>query len=485
MRILLLNDNPVVRKLVALSAQKTKDDLDVIWSLDEIEYPNYDLFIIDDALYSDEAMQQLKKKITFKSSLLMATRGASTPAGFDKVINKPFLPTDLVELFVGIANSLPSVNFDDPKGAIDVMDDVLDELLDDDMLTDDSQEYNLDDLIDEEIPLKTNILDSQEVQELQGLLGDTESDDNNELDGAEFEMLDIEETEDLGQESQGDFVPSLGIDELDELDEFNEEELNELKETQEDELSDDELEAMLLSGNVKSESSKEDNVDLEALLAEMSAEELLNEPMSDDDFEDLEQQIQEAMGNLEPEDLEQPLDAVGLDDLDFDALDDEINDDVLGVADEEAFDLDDGVRDEDEIQATLNNTNLDPLDDEEIDGLDDDLNALDMGELDGLDEREIRLAIGEEVEDEECEIRAGSGEHASLDVEALSEAMGKLPALALDELDLIEPEETQESSPAAGMEALQSLLKALSNDEVAKSLKGLNISININFGNDK
>ena len=299
MRILLLNDNPVVRKLVALSAQKTKDDLDVIWSLDEIEYPNYDLFIVDDALYSDEAMQQLKKKITFKSSLLMATRGASTPAGFDKVINKPFLPTDLVELFVGIANSLPSVNFDDPKGAIDVMDDVLDELLDDDMLTDDSQEYNLDDLIDEEIPLKTNILDSQEVQELQGLLGDTESDDNNELDGAEFEMLDIEETEDLGQESQGDFVPSLGIDELDELDEFNEEELNELKETQEDELSDDELEAMLLSGNVKSESSKEDNVDLEALLAEMSAEELLNEPMSDDDFEDLEQQIQEAMGNLE------------------------------------------------------------------------------------------------------------------------------------------------------------------------------------------
>jgi uncharacterized membrane protein len=510
MRILLLNDNPVVRKLVALSAQKTKDDLDVIWSLDEIEYPNYDLFIVDDALYSDEAMQQLKKKITFKSSLLMATRGASTPAGFDKVINKPFLPTDLVELFVGIANSLPSVNFDDPKGAIDVMDDVLDELLDDDMLTDDSQEYNLDDLIDEEIPLKTNILDSQEVQELQGLLDDTESDDNNELDGAEFEMLDIEETEDLGQESQGDFVPSLGIDELDELDEFNEEELNELKETQEDELSDDELEAMLLSGNVKSESSKEDDVDLEALLAEMSAEELLNEPMSDDDFEDLEQQIQEAMGNLEPEDLEQPLDAVGLDDLDFDALeddlgildvtdeellaeeneiqdtlDDEINDDVLGVADEEAFDLDDGVRDEDEIQATLNNTNLDPLDDEEIDGLDDDLNALDMGELDGLDEREIRLAIGEEVEDEECEIRAGSGEHASLDVEALSEAMGKLPALALDELDLIEPEETQESSPAAGMEALQSLLKALSNDEVTKSLKGLNISININFGNDK
>ena len=39
--------------------------------------------------------------------------------------------------------------------------------------------------------------------------------------------------------------------------------------------------------------------------------------------------------------------------------------------------------------------------------------------------------------------------------------------------------------PQEGMEALQALLKALSNEEVAKSLKGLNISININFGNDK
>jgi len=35
------------------------------------------------------------------------------------------------------------------------------------------------------------------------------------------------------------------------------------------------------------------------------------------------------------------------------------------------------------------------------------------------------------------------------------------------------------------MEALQALLKALSNDDVAASLKGLNISININFGNEK
>ena len=108
MRILLLNDNPVVRKLVALSAQKTKDDLSVVWSVDEIEHDVYDLVIVDDAYYSDEIMAALSEKITYKTNLLMATRGNAIPAGFDKVINKPFLPTDLVELFANIEKSLPS-----------------------------------------------------------------------------------------------------------------------------------------------------------------------------------------------------------------------------------------------------------------------------------------------------------------------------------------------------------------------------------------
>jgi uncharacterized membrane protein len=481
MRILLLNDNPVVRKLVALSAQKTKDDLDVIWSLDEIEYPHYDLLIIDDALYSDEAMAQLKAKISFRSSLLMATRGAATPAGFDKVINKPFLPTDLVELFVGIANTLPSVSVED----------VLDNLVDDEPQESDLEEYNLDDLLDEDAPLKTNVLDSQEVQELQGLLDETDDEDENiEFDSAHFETPDVAIIEDLEDELEEVSMPSTQIEDLDELDDFEEP-----KESLEDELSDEELEAMLSAGTVQSQSPKEEEIDLEALLADMSAEELLDEPLSDDDFEDLEQQIQDAMGSLEPEDLEQSLDEIGLDDLALDSLDDDLNGDVNNEPDTSVLDDEeelaaieddelDELVDEDTALETLND-DMSAFDEEEMAGLED-LTALEsMLGLDDLDEREIRLAIGEELDDEELDIRAGNSEHAALDVEALSEAMGKLPALALDELDLMEDEEPIESSPAAGMEALQSLLKALSNDEVAKSLKGLNISININFGNDK
>ncbi len=467
MRILLLNDNPVVRKLVALSAQKTKDDLDVIWSLDEIEHPHYDLLIVDDALYSDEMISQLKEKVSFRSSVLMATRGAATPAGFDKVINKPFLPTDLVELFAGIAQSLPELSVDEGKKSTDVIDDLLDDLLvDDDLLSND--------LIEDDSLLKTTVLDFQEVQELQDLLDDDFTDnEDNEFDSIQFDTPDI-----------------AMIEDLDDLDDFEV-----AKESLEDELLDDEIEAMFLSGNVNNESPKEDEIDLEALLVDMSAEELSDEPLSDDDFEDLEQQIQEAMGNLELEDLEQPLATGGLDDLDFDTLSDELSDDVLGKLDTNILDLsdeeelkteDDEPIQEDESLGILNDDETNPFEDkemdttkkEEIDSLEDLTaieNIVEDDDFDSLDERDIRIAIGEEV-DEEINVSVNDSEDRSLEV---------VSTLELDESDITEPQELDETSPAVGIEALQSLLKVLSNDEVAKSLKGLNISININFGNDK
>lgn len=467
MRILLLNDNPVVRKLVALSAQKTKDDLDVIWSLDEIGHPHYDLLIVDDALYSDEMISQLKEKVSFRSSVLMATRGAATPAGFDKVINKPFLPTDLVELFAGIAQSLPELSVDEGKKSTDVIDDLLDDLLvDDDLLSND--------LIEDDSLLKTTVLDFQEVQELQDLLDDDFTDnEDNEFDSIQFDTPDI-----------------AMIEDLDDLDDFEV-----AKESLEDELLDDEIEAMFLSGNVNNESPKEDEIDLEALLVDMSAEELSDEPLSDDDFEDLEQQIQEAMGNLELEDLEQPLATGGLDDLDFDTLSDELSDDVLGKLDTNILDLsdeeelkteDDEPIQEDESLGILNDDETNPFEDkemdttkkEEIESLEDLTaieNIVEDDDFDSLDERDIRIAIGEEV-DEEINVSVNDSEDRSLEV---------VSTLELDESDITEPQELDETSPAVGIEALQSLLKVLSNDEVAKSLKGLNISININFGNDK
>jgi uncharacterized membrane protein len=466
MKILLLNDNPVVRKLVALSAQKTKDDLSVIWSVEEVEGDAYDLLIVDDAHYSDEAMSALKEKIQYKTSLLMATRGNATPAGFDKVINKPFLPTDLVDLFSQIAKDLtPSVQdvveprTSDTKKAI-VLDDVLEEdknekgfditNLDDDLNLDDF------DIEDEEdaFEAKTNVLDHEEVQELQGLLDDTDNfdiEDEDFLGSLDDDILQALETKipeespaheledtmdefDFDEELLGlDNEPAKPIEEsldedllgsLDDLMGMDEEEVPEPQVAEaaaDDEI--DDLDALLLEGL---EGLDEDEENL--------SQEVMDDTLSDDEFGELEQQIQEAVEELGIEDLEQGLDEVDMGDF-------------------EGF-----------------------------------------GDLDGLSERDIKLAIGEEVEEaeEEPEVRIGHGSHASLDAEALSEAMGDSLVVELDDeledIDLempMKPIEEHHATPAEGMDALQALLKALSNEEVAKTLKGLSINININFGNEK
>lgn len=494
MRILLLNDNPVVRKLVALSAQKTKDDLHVVWSVDEIEHPAYDLLIIDDALYNDESFSLINQKITYKTSLLMATRGSATPAGFDKVINKPFLPTDLVELFSTIEKSLSSmteVPRQEHSAPMIDLDDLLDE-----------SDEALDTLIDEvEIDdMKTNILDQVEVQELQSLLEDTD-DDGISLDDFEFD-----ETPSRDALSLGD------LDELADLEEIDDSTEDEILGMFDDSLPSNENKAAI------SDSDEFDNVLLEDLELD---EELPNiESIDKSDTEEIDRSILDELGFDdidfgEDEDTSESLDSLPLDETlsEMDEIDDALLGDTVSESMDDELDnilLEDdeelgGLIMEEELKAPLSDDEFDALeqqihdavgelemDDMETEITEDDFSSLGLGSLDDLDpldmldEKEIKLSLGEEI-DEEPEIRVGEGVHSSLDAEALNEALGITSVEDMDEeiefsshLDTVETAHSQE-----GMEALQALLKALSNEEVAKSLKGLNISININFGNDK
>jgi len=438
MKILLFNDNPVVRKLVALSAQKTKDDLSVIWSVDEVEESGYDLLIVDDALYSDEMFSSLKELVTFKSTLLMATRGKAIPAGFDNVINKPFLPTDLVDMFIQIEKkfsdnpTIPEVVFaetpieeEKPAYAIN-LEETLPDLGPEDLNTFESFDLEgLDDLtegleMDEHLDLdnfedaipETAILDKEEVQEVQGLLDDTENDDWDLED--EIELSGIDEAEEVDLSKDDDIEISNPISSS-----------ASPAETLGDEFDfDDEL----ISG------FEEEDTDSEATLPEMDAEDLL---LGDEELGALESEIQNAVNTLEADTLDQELEPE-----DFD------------------MQLDDSFLEELKLP--------DMEDDNSFSGVDD---------LDMLDERELKLAIGEEVEDEP---------EPDAEVDLLKEEEEIAEEEDADTL-IVEPavEMGHEVTHAEGVEALQALLKALSNEDVAKSLKGLNISININFGNQQ
>jgi uncharacterized membrane protein len=525
MKILLLNDNPVVRKLVALSAQKTKDDLSVIWSVDEVEGSEYDLLIVDDAHYSDEAMSALKEKIQYKTSLLMATRGNATPAGFDKVINKPFLPTDLVDLFSQIAKDLTSpvqeaveARIPDAKKAI-----VLDDTLEDDVeeegfdITNLDDDLNLDDfdIEDEEDTEETkmNVLDHEEVQELQGLLDDTDNFDiEDELsfdDLLDDEKEAIAETAVDDEMNDEDLLASLDDDVLQALEAKSPEGSpeNELDDTMDEFDFDEEL----LGLDEEPAKPAQESLDDEDLLGSLDdlmgidesegdvvSEELapIEEALDEDllgSLDDLlamdEEEVTPAPQAAEVAEEIDDLDALlleGLEGLDEDeeigsgeAADDALSDDEFGEL-------------EQQIQEAVEELGVEDLEK----GLDEvDMGDLeDFGDLDGLSERDIKLAIGEEVE-EEPEVHVGQGSHSSLHTESLEEALIGEPSMVelddeLEDINIDMPTalaSTQEhhGTPSEGMDALQALLKALSNEEVSKTLKGLSINININFGNEK
>ncbi|MCW9027136.1 MAG: DNA topoisomerase IV, partial [Thiovulaceae bacterium] len=151
MKILLLNDNPVVNKLVTLSAQKTSDELDVATNIDEVNTGSYDLVVVDDTVFKHELMQELKSKIIYDKSLYICSKDAEFEEGFTSTLKKPFLPTDLVEIFSHFGRDVESDDMDTPindeidEEETDDMDNInLDDKEDD--LEDEGEELNLDDL---------------------------------------------------------------------------------------------------------------------------------------------------------------------------------------------------------------------------------------------------------------------------------------------------------------------------------------------------
>lgn len=466
MKILLFNDNPVVRKLVALSAQKTKDDLSVVWSVDEIEGTDYDLLIMDDALYNDETFESLNNKINVKSTLLMATRGNDVPEGFEHVINKPFLPTDLVDLLVRIEkkttdSSLETQSADTPVYSIN-LEESLPELESSDMelsemegLDDEEFDFgNLEDM-DEKLP-ETNVLDQEEVQEVRDLLEDTEEfmDDDIVVQG-------IHDDEDLLlDESEGMKLDDLSLeDSIDEDLKF--EDLLDDDLLKNDDVSDKEILDEDAFGDIEFTEQSEDEEPLGAPLEEAIDfdEGLLEEPAGAIDDLVLDESMLEDMDISGLEDDENYLDS----------LEAKINDAVNSLDSDE---LDQELSPEDLDESLMADLNLD----ETVEGEKEPLSGFD--ELDMLDELELKRAIGEEIEDEDSE------NDQIIDIDDLDE-------VAMDESEELFEAATQPISNETaaahtdGVEALQALLKALSNEDVAKSLKGMNISININFGNDK
>ena len=487
-KILLLNENPVVTKLVTLSAQKTSDELDIITDIEDLKSQDYDLFAVDDTLYTQEIFDEVKKRVNFSKSLYICSRDADEVMGFTETLRKPFLPTDLVELFanldraddknqeakeeIGLQDALDGelVDFDIEEDTMDELnldagtelegldklpsfkeDDKHDDLALYDLELDDldleeDDDLELGDLDDEEIveeiqEKNESILDKDEVQEVQNLLQETEKDDDDEsLDDLDLEEFDLDD-EDLNLDDlEEDEDMSLG--DLDGLEDFD---FDEVKEETGDELDDGAQEEVLeeptqdKAGEEEPQAKEEMGEFNLADLEDFEDEELQDDEtdgLKEDEIEDEELQEDEIDDALDIEEAE-----LNIDDISDEDLESTIEDAVLGLTQED-------------LESELDEDSLADMQMSDIDG------------LESLNARDIKLAIGEEVGEE--------FEDEPQEVEEFNEDDSTEP----QRLEI--PQEL--SSDDEGVESLKKLLKALSDKDVAASLKGMKININITLG---
>jgi uncharacterized membrane protein len=361
MTILLLNDNPVVNKLVTLSAQKTSDKLEAIESIRDIKNTSYDLLIIDDTKYTNAILKEIKAKISFTKSLFICSKNAKEDKEFTSILRKPFLPTSLVELFAQISKNIETVEANEEFN-------IDDELALDEDNFDLEEELTLDgeDLDLNIETVEEGVLDKEELQEVQNLIDEAELevDDNKEELGEDFELLDdLEDDEEIEKKEE-----ESGIEEF--------------------ELPDD------LELDEEVEKKEEEQVEEESDIEELELP------------EDLEQDkkitLEEAVNELTEEDLAQ-----------------EIDEDIL----------------------------------------------LDISDLNSISSNDLKLAIGEELTKSQEDI-----------VEDKEEVVENKTSKEL--------KSDTEITPNNGVEALKILLSALSNKDVAASLKGMKININITLGDN-
>lgn len=109
MKTLLFNKNPIISKLVRMSAQKMEYEFE-----ERLNYASdidgYDVIIVDDGVSADLKVLQGKCK-----KLICISSGASANEESRQVLHKPFLPTDLIALMR--IDEAAAAQVDNDKGA--------------------------------------------------------------------------------------------------------------------------------------------------------------------------------------------------------------------------------------------------------------------------------------------------------------------------------------------------------------------------------
>lgn len=103
MHILLINSNPVVSRLLMLCTRNADHILEEVEDVDTLQQEYYDFVFIDESLYEGDVLT-LENRVTIGRKILFSNEDVQLST-FDMTIKKPFLPSQILELFETEYNS--------------------------------------------------------------------------------------------------------------------------------------------------------------------------------------------------------------------------------------------------------------------------------------------------------------------------------------------------------------------------------------------
>ncbi len=104
MDILLINQNPVVSRLLKLCTRDEHYSLEEASSAEDAQKKEYDVLFVDEESYIDSTESMLQN-IEASTKVLFGAQIPQHNTLFDKVIKKPFLPSQVLEVIEGVRST--------------------------------------------------------------------------------------------------------------------------------------------------------------------------------------------------------------------------------------------------------------------------------------------------------------------------------------------------------------------------------------------
>ncbi len=162
MHILLINNNPVVSRLISFCIREDNMNLEEVHDVGAVARDRYDVVFVDEASYGDETEEVLANLIMRKKVFLSSKDEMDDEVGpFDTVIKKPFLPSQITAL-------LESLEEDDTLEVSTEIPSIF-PLSSDEVNVEDAEESE-DETVEEDEKAATKVLDLNEIDKIKALL---------------------------------------------------------------------------------------------------------------------------------------------------------------------------------------------------------------------------------------------------------------------------------------------------------------------------